>query len=1153
MAEPAVDPLVAALDPGRSVVVTASAGSGKTWLLTSRVLRLLLEGHNPGSILALTFTRKAAAEMGERINQRLHALAYGDAAAVETELERLGLTPEPQTLLRARRLYETLLFSPYPPRAMTLHAFCQDVLSRFALEAGIPPGFALIEAEGALQRRAWRQVLANAHRFPQSPEAQALRDLIELGCSERRLESLVYGFLGRRADWWAYVEDGGAGPDSVDAEIALAQSRLHTALQQSSGGAATLAATADHAAELDGDAFTARLRILWRWIDRVGGLPSIRSDGIEAALSLVGDQRFAMLIEALFTQAGEPYKFRLAKAKRAALSEDEAGHFEFTHGEIVASVQQARDSRNRQACVKRTVAALQLGTATLAELRRELVFARALSFADLEWQAYRLLRQPDGAEWVRCKLDQKIDHLLIDEFQDTNPTQWRMLLPLLEEMAAGDAGHARSVFIVGDVKQSIYGFRRAEPELMDTARRWMSASLHALTVPLNASRRSAPAIIDFVNALFEQTDLGTAIGFVRHSTFRSEDWGRIEVAPPIERGPRPNAAENGTQPMRNPLTTPREVDEETRAQREGRQVAERIRTLIASRIAVRGDAGERAIHYGDVMILARSRTHLRAIEQALTEARIPYVGSSRGSLLDTAEASDLVALLRFLDAPHRNLELAHVLRSPLFAASDDDLVALANRSSSVEHGPPVWFDLLDDVAVGRPALQRASTLLRAWLPLATRLPAHDLLDRIFAEADAANRYEAALPAVPAARVRANLGAFIQLALEADSGRYPTLAGFIDYVGEMDRGGIVAADAPDESPPPAAGAQVRVMTIHAAKGLEAAAVFLVNAGRVAVSRTPRWLIEWPAGAERPSHFLATGDAGEREPLSEELATLQRRREAREDLNLLYVAVTRARQFLHVSGFRASQAGDRSCWHDHAVQALERLAGNTAQPLAGAAPATMHYGSGEVRHSFAAKTAASEPIADPRLQAPIPGRTAPAGDPHAPTGDEPFDAEAARRGSAIHRLLQMLSSGETTDETRLRRRLEAQLGETVDDAEFAAWLQAATAVVTAPSLALFFDRTRYQRAWNEVPFSDGGRDGAIDRLVDDGTTLWILDYKTDALSDSGTLITRHRPQLSRYAAAIGRIWSDRQVRCGLVAVQTRAWVEVTGLDRVQPDAG
>ena len=391
------------------------------------------------------------------------------------------------------------------------------------------------------------------------------------------------------------------------------------------------------------------------------------------------------------------------------------------------------------------------------------------------------------------------------------------------------------------------------------------------------------------------------------------------------------------------------------------------------------------------------------------------------------------------------------------------------------------------------------------------------------------------PRWPAARVRANLGAFIQLALEADSGRYPSLARFLDYLSELARS---AEEAPDESPPPAARGAVRVMTVHAAKGLEAPAVFLVNAGCLRTARAPRWLIDWPADAERAAQVVAAGGKNERSPLEEELLQAQQERESREDLNLLYVAATRARQFLHVSGFQV--AGRRKSWHACAVEAMERLGESAAPPLPGVAEGALHHGSGEVAAAPPAAPAVGEPLDDPRLRRPIPA-VAGAGmeDSVEETAKETLEEAAARRGTAIHALLQLLTNTPVPEGAALRARLETRLQGAVEETEWQSWLATARAVLAAPALARFYGTAR---AWNEVPCGDGDTGGIIDRLVDDGETLWILDYKTAPRPDPAALAARHRPQLERYAAALRLVWPGRPLRAGLVLTETRAWVEV-----------
>jgi ATP-dependent helicase/nuclease subunit A len=1135
-----------ALDPARSVSLVASAGSGKTWQLVSRILRLLLAGAEPGGILALTFTRKAAVEMHLRLFERLRRLADADDAALAKLLREVGLALTPELAARARALHARLLFAAHPPRAMTLHAFCQEVLTRFALEARVPPGFGLHENEEELSERAWRRLQSRLTANPDGAPARALARLIELGFNEITLRELADLFIQRRGEWWAYTE-GQEDP------AAWAAARLREQL-----GDCDLAAVM---AEAGSAGFTARLRMLLNYLHKTNGTRSLEPGVLAAALQQTGVERFEGIETALYTKAREPYKVAANDSKLKALSAKEREHFLQTHAEVLRDFEPLRHRRHAAEAYERSAATFVLGQAVLAALAEELRREHALGFTELEWHTSRLLRRPGAADWVRYRLDARVDHLLIDEFQDTSPTQWRMLLPILEEMAAGDGGRARSLFIVGDAKQSIYGFRRANPELLNEATAWMAQSLGGTAEPLHHSRRSAPAIIDFVNALYAE-ELGPAIRFEAHDTHRKHDWGRVEVALPVTDDAAPGP--DGPQPFRNPLEAPRLVREDRRALDEARQVAARIQALVDSGVEVTTQHGSHPIGYGDVMVLARARTQLHHLERALTAARIPFVGAARGTLLETSIARDLTALLRLLDAPHRDLELAQVLRSPLFGASDAQIAALAaeargnaarpERSEAESKGPSTsalrayaqgervstWIEALARLAPSDPLLGRAHGLLATWRELAARLPAHDLLDRIARDTDAAARYEQALPNVTGARARANLGAFLQLALEADSGRYPSLPRFLEWLAAQAKR---FANAPDEPPPAAVTNVVRIMTVHAAKGLEAPAVFLVNTGNAQSPRTPRLLIEWPPDAPRPTRFMVASQAARLDRQGAALAESHKGREAREELHILYVAATRARHFLHVSGYVGPS---RKNWHLYARNAMQRLP--RAEPAEGTALGTLSHATGTPVRSATVPMAPAPAPADPRLRRPLQN-----GDAHlfsqAPSElvDEKgvralFEsAEAADRGTAIHLLLERLSQGPATDEA-LRAAVGARLPVEPDPDALAQWLAEARAVLAAPDLAPFFDPARYARAWNEVPVAAEGAAGAIDRLVDDGTTLWVLDYKTHARPQAAELIERYRPQLAAYASAVGAAWPGRPVRSGLVLTTTRTFVEV-----------
>lgn len=1092
-----------ALNPAQSVSVSASAGSGKTWLLTARITRMLLEGHASSGILALTFTRKAAAEMRHRVEARLRQLALAEDAALDALLAELDLQADDSIRQRARGLYEQFLFNPWPLRATTLDAFCQDLVARFPKEVGIAPDFEVSEKEQSLLDAAWSRVQQKILGEPQSPAGHALKALIDEGETEGGLRKIVMHFLQRRTDWWTYTDGQadalGFSLGHLREKMAIVSDDPYPALHTAS--------------------FESSLGTLCRGMATVGNIRSVYAETVLPAQEQSGSKRYDCLIDSLFTKKLDPRAFSPSKDAQKKLGAG-AARFKQAHEEIIAVVQGIIDQLKRISTLKRTESALILCTAALEELKKECRARNRIGFADLQWYASKLLRDPDAGSWVQYKLDQRIEHLLLDEFQDTSPTQWQLLLPLLEEMAAGNSERTRSLFIVGDIKQSIYGFRRANPELLPQSAAWMQENLDAEQETLSVSRRSAPAIIEWVNVLFSQDLIKD---FPDHDTARS-GWGRVEmaalVAPDVEDGDDPV-------PFRNPLTTPRPDPENTRALREGHLIARRIRELIDARWEIEAEGKHRALSYGDVLILTRNRTHLRAMEQALTESNIPFTGAARGTLLKTAEAGDISALLRFLLSPIRDLELAHVLRSPMFSVSNEDLIELA-KTARKNQGR--WRDALQEPTSSN-TLLRAQVLLEQWLQLARQLPVHDLLDRIYSEGDLAARYEAALPPSQSARVRGNLNAFLQMALESDSGRYPSLSGFLEELSQRSRG----SEAPDETPPPAANDQVRILTIHGAKGLEAPAVFMAQTGSVnSNNKDAGWIVDWPSNESRPTCFVLAANKDDRDGFSQSLIDERKQREAAEEMNLLYVAVTRARQFLHLSGFVPGKPSAQASWHELATQTFTKI---------GVEPdddESFVFAMEEPAIAAATDTRMAEPIDDPRLRQPLKLARKITQRPSAK--DDVHDANAVIRGNALHWLLQDLSASIPKPASTRRGRLEAAVGGAIRDADFTTWLNEAQAVINAPALGAFFDRSKFRAAWNEVSISHGEHYGIIDRLVDDGETLWVLDYKTARDGGDVELLDRYRDQLLAYRDGVARLWPGRAVQMGLVLTHSLRYLQL-----------
>ena len=1096
-------------DPRRNATVSASAGTGKTWLLVTRMIRLLLEGARPDGILAITFTRKAAAEMQTRLRERLLTLASVDPLALDCELERMGVAVTEQHQQAARGLYEILLRTPRPPSTTTFHAFCQDVLRRFPLEADVAPGFELLQATGSLEHEALDALYSEATLAPNGPQGAALEALFA-SIGGAATESALLNFLAHRSEWWAYTADA---EDPVvfaadDTQRLLGVDISIDPLDQ------FLTRHRDDIAEF--------ARLLQRHDTATNCTHAAR---IADAQQIEGDlaRSVALIKTAFLTQEEQPLKRKSSKAQLKSLGDSGEARFLHLHEQLAARLLEALDVRRAQQTLHQTRAWQCAGQRLIEHYQRIKDERRQLDFNDLEWKTYTLLNRSDNAQWVQYKLDQRIDHVLIDEFQDTNPIQWRLLLPLLNELAAGGDERARSVFLVGDAKQSIYRFRRADARVFAAAQLWLQTSLQAERFSLDISRRSAQAIVDCVNTVFEADHVrDTWVEFPHHSTHHKNLWGHVELLPLIHDDVKTDDLVMMT--LRNPLLQPRHIDEDQRYAHEGAQIAARIAQLITARTNIGEEPAARVLEYGDIMILVRNRTHVHAYEAALRAAGIPYIGADRGTLLDSLEVRDLIALLETLVTPFNNLALAGVLRSPIFDCSDADLMQLSRSGSGY------WMQRLEALAAQLPethSLHRAQHWLKVWRTAADGLPTHDLLDRIYHDGRLLERYQAAFPPHLHARLRANFTRFIELALELDSGRYPSLSNFLQRLRDARRGGN---DAPDEGETGAARECVQLLTIHAAKGLEAPVVFIADAANT--PRTQRGafaLVDWPPADDRPKCFILTGNKDERDPFSRRALALDELATQREELNLLYVALTRARQVLIISGC-APRRGHDLGWYGSILNGLKsRLADSNVLVLESGTPP--------------AQTCASVTVPplmtqiDPRLFiAPVLNKARNEIAPSRSVATHgPGDEDAQIRGQVIHRLLDMMTRTPPLDDTLVRKQVATEFQLYVGEPTFRTWCDEASRVVRHPDFQSLFDPERYQAAYNELALvyehDNYVVHGVVDRAIITHDQIVLIDYKTHRSASAENLpefALLYREQMQRYAAGLQRAWPNRQVR-------------------------
>ena len=1081
----------AALDPAASVVVSACAGSGKTWLLVSRIVRALLDGAQPSEILAITFTRKAAQEMAQRLREWLYALATSDDATVSRMLEErevpaqriAGLMPV------ARRLYEQFLAAEPGITITTFHSWFLQLLRRAPLDAGALGDVNLLEETAALVDEAWERFAMRLQREPQGAVSQGMDYLFtQYGIDSTR--NVLMNFLYRRADWWAFA-DG----DTEAVARALAQ----------------IAEAMDCAPDDDVPALLVEDASLWRQLDALAALLARNTKTDSARAEAIGQARqnadaltrFELIRSAVLKKDGDLFERKPSAAQSKRLGADGETSLLDLHQKIGARLQRALQDIVCQRNYRFNEAALRCGQALLEEYQSLKRDRRVIDYADIEWRTWQLLCDSEHAIYMLCKLDARYRHVLLDEFQDTNPLQWLTLQRWFESAAEVDA--RPQVFLVGDPKQSIYRFRRAEALLFEQAIDYLGAHFGAQVLPNDESRRCATPVIDVVNRVFAAQP--GYDGFRTHTAHYAAKPGRVELWPLIGKDDAAPATGDGT--LRNPFVMPLAVVEDSRRAREAALLAERITHITTHWWIAADDRGEhgRPATYADIMILVSRRTHLETYERALRQAGIPFVTSRHGGLLETLEVQDMVALLEFLVSPFADLKLAHALRSPLFSCSDDDLVRIAVAVRSTPGS--TWWSALSAIAHAASAtLARAQRLLSQWLARADTLPVHDQLDRIYFEADVLHRYDTAVPSAMRGAVAANLHAFMQRALDSDAGRYPSLPRFIGELADLKS--APAVESPDEGVVGDASDAVRIYTVHGAKGLEAPIVWLLDAAAGGnAQRGYETLLDWPVGASSPSHFSMWSRKDEQSPLQREILAREDALAAREDLNLLYVAMTRAQQALIVSG--SDGRGRKESWYAKIAAAV----------APGAEPDTeeMHAWGDLLEENkyeqkqIVTKTPLTEITIDIRLNQPL------------PTGVRRARISAAglTYGTHFHLLMDQLTRTPPTAKPQLQRVLG------VPDAEFEVLWRETQNLLTDAAYRRYFDPAAYVRAANELPFvTDTGEHLRIDRLVEFADEVCVLDYKTGAQSGvDDALLADYRIQISGYCRHMARAFPGKRV--------------------------
>ena len=1121
----------AACDPRHSVVVEACAGSGKTWLLVARMLRLLLAGAKPAELLAITFTRKAAQEMRERLMELLHEMTLAPADKARDLLRERGVSEDelPRLLPQARALYEHILSDQQGLSIDTFHSWFARLLKIAPMASGVPHGYSLTEKNGELMNEAYRRFMQSVQKPALLPVKQALLTLYDVA-GDGGAKRLLDAFVDKRAEWWAATMP----PFSSD-EIPLQW------LQDICGPDAARDA---RLTVWEDAGLKARLLEIAALLGKGTATNQKRATAIE---SMVSGEASIENFDALATQFYDDNEKPRGNTKTKDLKAALIAHYGGDESSAVSAFDEAFEQagnalkqlqkRSAEGLVLKLNSALFIaGKAYLDAYQEVKAEQRVFDFADLEWHAYRLLTNEQSAAYLHSRLDARYKHILLDEFQDTNPLQWSIVRAWLR--AYGADADQPSVFVVGDPKQSIYRFRRAEPRVFSAARSMLEAQ-GAAVLRANQTRRNASVIVNVLNTSFTgrnslfapQTTLGMEGGAVWQLPLVQEaeqpDTPAASGAETAAETEAETETDTASSALRNPLTTARQEEDDERRRDEGKLIAQAL-LLARQRVRVKEGGAERSLQWGDVMLLVKKRRHLIAYESALREAGIPFVSDKRGGLLDSLEIADLIALLTFLITPNDTRALAHVLKSPIIGASDEDLIALAQRSEAD------WWSRVQAQAQEQesatPAIVRAATLLAQWLQAAPHYPVHDLLDMMLHQGQLAARYAQVVVPSMRAQVLGNIDAFVELALNLDAGRYPSLSKFIDALRVLQR--HAESDAPDEASVDASADAVRILTVHSAKGLEAPVVVMLDTNHSdPANDNVGILCDWPQDADAPTHFSAFGRKSERGLARDHWFEAEEGFKAQEDWNLLYVAITRAKQLLIFSGVASNKAAlpggvQEGSWYHRLSDRSEGVAGMElvapdAQENEMAADADAHF---------------SLPLFEPQPQPlllPLKLSEPESVSAEMPSGQ--YSNDAIEEGIALHALLERVTHASSWPPVL------------PDAAVIARWLPcprplAATIraqaenILCQATLERFFNPAIYCHARNEMELVGGRTVLRCDRVVVFDQEVWVLDYKRNLLDIERNA---YAAQLAGYREALGAVFVDKAVKTAIITTDGKLW--------------
>ncbi|MBR0898445.1 double-strand break repair helicase AddA [Bradyrhizobium tropiciagri] len=1131
-----------ASDPKASTFVSANAGSGKTHVLVQRVIRLLLSGVPPEKILCITFTKAAAANMAERVFTTLGHWVTLDDSGLDAAIREAGI-PHPSASLRreARKLFACALETPGGLKVQTIHALCTRLLQQFPFEANVPARFAVLDDrdQNEMMERANLAVFLEASRIPDSPIGRALRTAMA-NAADVTFKEVVREACLSRDHFMAWTDAAGSA--------AAAAAQMSTAL----GVSADICIEDVEREIVDGPNLP---RSSWKetatLLDTSSKADQKQAERLRSALTFTGAAQVEEYLGVFLTDERAP---RASIVTNNFIKKNSvAGHrFEAEIDRLGPLIERRRAVVARD----RTEALIHIATAAAAHYRREKLERGLLDYDDLIDKTLAMLDRVSSG-WVHYKLDRGVDHVLIDEAQDTSPRQWDIVAHIISEFTSGAGardGLVRTVFAVGDEKQSIFSFQGAAPREFDLRRRELKrrfeeAGLKFDPVSFTYSFRSGPVILHSVDHVFREQEIFRSIhavenGYPIHNAMADAGPSLIELWDLAVADDRQDI-EGWRAPFDGVSVTSPEVKLARRIQAE-------IKHLVTSGTMTGSAGGRRPLRYGDMLILVRRRGNaFDAVIQALKHANIPVAGADRLKLTEHIAIIDLMNLADALLLPQDDLALAVALKSPLFGLDDDDLFKLAYQRRGA---------LREALTAQAPGDERFAAALRrledcerrftqetpfafyAWL-LGGDGGRARMLRRLGHEANDA------------------LDEFLELALGYERKAPASLQGFIAW--------LRAADTEVKRDMEISRDEVRVMTVHGAKGLEASVVFLVDT-TTSPSDTQRLrlihLRQGNAAPNAPGVVVWAGKKAEDPPGVADARKAMLGDTEDEYRRLLYVAMTRAADRLIVGGCMPGNMNTvrKSSWYDLITKGLAN-AGLKLEEIETPAGKVMRYSRPDDAADLtgAAASPAATPIvlpswlrADAAPEAVAPGMLRPSDpaddDSHKiRTGESVLlRARALQRGTLVHRLLQSLP------DVAVERRLGAALGYLARNAD--GWSEEERAALARQVVALTVD-LRFAPVFapgSRAEVSIVGRlerpgrpkalvSGQIDRLVVTPNEVLIVDFKTNHAppKSAAEAPKGYVRQLALYRAVLAKLYPQRIIHAALLWTETPEMMEIS----------